>query len=76
MRPFALIFILLLILVTETDGQMCRFKSELCHDVGDRRGKCSDLDGSCVRIPGRVACRCERRHGPKGQIGADHIPNT
>ncbi|KAL3892253.1 hypothetical protein ACJMK2_004477 [Sinanodonta woodiana] len=62
MRPFYLIFILLLILVAETDGQMCRFRSERCYDVGDRRGKCSFSGGSCVRIPGRSACRCQIGH--------------
>ncbi|KAL3892248.1 hypothetical protein ACJMK2_004476 [Sinanodonta woodiana] len=72
MRPFILIFILLLILVAETEGQMCRLRSGHCHDVGDIRGKCSASGGICVRLPGRKACRC--LDGDDDQIGPAEIP--
>ncbi|KAL3892247.1 hypothetical protein ACJMK2_004475, partial [Sinanodonta woodiana] len=72
MRSFSLIFILLLILVAETDGQMCRYRFGLCHDVGDIRGRCIDSGGRCVRISGRTACRCHL--GFNRQTCPDEIP--
>ncbi|KAL3892249.1 hypothetical protein ACJMK2_004476 [Sinanodonta woodiana] len=74
MRPFSLFCILLLILVAETEGQMCRFRSGHCHDVGDIRGKCSASGGSCIKIEGRSACRCKPSSNPP--INADDIPNN
>ncbi|KAL3892254.1 hypothetical protein ACJMK2_004478, partial [Sinanodonta woodiana] len=71
MGPFFLIFVLFGILVAGTNGQMCRFRSERCHDVGDVRGKCSASSGICVQILGRRSCRCKPNDGP---VDVDKIP--